>query len=251
MVIETQLSEGVFRIIFNRPKKHNAFDAAMIAAVSDAVHTIPAETRVVLFSGNGKSFCAGADVGYMRKQAESSEEENREDARKLAHMFEAIYLLPMPTIASVHGNVFGGGLGIVAACDMAIAADDARYCFSEVNLGIIPAVISPYVLRKTGVAFAKRYFLSGEVFSSASAAAAGLISESVTVADQAASLEKLLKAVTSAGQPAQKSAKRLLHAFENFEPFSRDQLIHELAKLRSSEDAQSRMKKFLEKSTRT
>ena len=128
------------------------------------------------------------------------------------------------------------------------AADDARYCFSEVNLGIIPAVISPYVLRKTGVAFAKRYFLSGEVFSSAAAAAAGLISESVAASDQAASLEKLLRAVTSAGQPAQKSAKRLLHAFENFEPFSRDQLIHELAKLRSSEDAQSRMKRFLEKS---
>lgn len=247
-MIETRFEQGVFHIALNRPEKHNAFDAAMIGAVSEAVHAVPAEARAVLFSGNGKSFCAGADIGYMRKQAESTEEENREDARKLAHMFETIYLLPMPTIASVHGNVFGGGLGIVAACDIAIAADDARYCFSEVNLGIIPAVISPYVLRKTGVAFAKRYFLSGEVFSSAAAAAAGLISESVAASDQAASLEKLLRAVTSAGQPAQKSAKRLLHAFENFEPFSRDQLIHELAKLRSSEDAQSRMKKFLEKS---
>lgn len=249
-MLETRFENGVFHIILNRPEKHNAFDAAMIAAVSEAVHGIPVETRAVLFAGNGKSFCAGADVGYMRKQAESSEDENREDARKLAHMFEAIYLLPMPTIANVHGNVFGGGLGIVAACDIAIAADDARYCFSEVNLGIIPAVISPYVLRKTGVAFAKRYFLSGEVFSSAAATAAGLISESFAFADQAAALEKLLKAVTSAGQPAQKSAKRLLHAFENFEPFSRDQLIHELAKLRSSEDAQSRMKKFLDKNAR-
>lgn len=247
-MIETRFEQGVYRITLNRPEKHNAFDAAMIGAVSEAVHAVPAEARAVLFSGNGKSFCAGADIGYMRKQAESTEEENREDARKLAHMFEAIYLLPMPTIASVHGNVFGGGLGIVAACDIAIAAADARYCFSEVNLGIIPAVISPYVLRKTGVTFAKRYFLSGEVFSSASAAAAGLISESAAASDQAASLEKLLKAVTSAGQPAQKSAKRLLHAFENFEPFSRDQLIHELAKLRSSEDAQLRMRKFLEKS---
>ncbi|MFO1472524.1 MAG: enoyl-CoA hydratase-related protein [Turneriella sp.] len=245
-MIETRFEQGVYRITLNRPEKHNAFDAAMIGAVSEAVHAVPAEARAVLFSGNGKSFCAGADIGYMRKQAESTEEENREDARKLAHMFEAIYLLPMPTIASVHGNVFGGGLGIVAACDIAIAADDARFCFSEVNLGIIPAVISPYVLQQTGVSFAKRYFLSGEA--SAAAAAAGLISESVAAADQAASLEKLLKAVTSAGQPAQKSAKRLLHAFENFEPFSRDQLIHELAKLRSSEDAQSRMKRFLEKS---
>lgn len=246
-MVETKFDNGVFRITLNRPEKHNAFDAAMIARFSEVLQEIPSETRVVLIAGNGKSFCAGADINYMRAQATFSEEQNREDARKLAHMFESIYLLPMPTVAAVHGNVFGGGLGIVAACDVAIATDDARFCFSEVNMGIIPALISPYVLRKTGVGFAKRYFLSAELFTTATAKAAGLISESAATDGLAAVVDKIVGALSAAGNQAQKSAKRLLHAYENFEPFSRDQLIHELAKLRASDDAQARMKKFLEK----
>ena len=246
-MIETRFEKDVYHIVLNRPEKHNAIDAAMIARLSEAVHEVPAEARAVLFTGNGKSFCAGADVAYMRAQAEAGEDVNREEARKLAHMFEAIYLLPMPTIAHVHGNVFGGGLGIVAACDMALATENARLCFSEVNLGIIPAVISPYVLRKTGVAFAKRYFLSGEVFTAEVARNASLVCEVFSEANASAQLEKLLKAVTGAGHGAQKSVKKLLHAFENFEPLSRDQLIFELAKLRATEDAQTRMKKFLER----
>lgn len=246
-MVETKFDNGIFRITLNRPEKHNAFDAAMIARFSEVLHEIPSETRVVLIAGNGKSFCAGADINYMRAQATFSEEQNREDARKLAHMFESIYLLPMPTVAAVHGNVFGGGLGIVAACDVAIATDDARFCFSEVNMGIIPALISPYVLRKTGVGFAKRYFLSAELFTTATAKAAGLISESAATDGLAAVVDKMVGALSAAGNQAQKSAKRLLHAYENFEPFSRDQLIHELAKLRASDDAQARMKKFLEK----
>lgn len=246
-MVETKFDNGVFRITLNRPEKHNAFDATMIARFSEVLHEIPSETRVVLIAGNGKSFCAGADINYMRAQATFSEEQNREDARKLAHMFESIYLLPMPTVAAVHGNVFGGGLGIVAACDVAIATDDARFCFSEVNMGIIPALISPYVLRKTGVGFAKRYFLSAELFTTATAKAAGLISESAATDGLAAVVDKMVGALSAAGNQAQKSAKRLLHAYENFEPFSRDQLIHELAKLRASDDAQARMKKFLEK----
>jgi len=246
-MVETRFDNGIFRITLNRPEKHNAFDAAMIARFSEVLHEIPSETRVVLIAGNGKSFCAGADINYMRAQATFSEEQNREDARKLAHMFESIYLLPMPTVAAVHGNVFGGGLGIVAACDVAIATDEARFCFSEVNMGIIPALISPYVLRKTGVGFAKRYFLSAELFTTATAKAAGLISESAATDGLAAVVDKMVGALSAAGNQAQKSAKRLLHAYENFEPFSRDQLIHELAKLRASDDAQARMKKFLEK----
>lgn len=246
-MVETKFDNGIFRITLNRPEKHNAFDAAMIARFSEVLHEIPSETRVVLIAGNGKSFCAGADINYMRAQATFSEEQNREDARKLAHMFESIYLLPMPTVAAVHGNVFGGGLGIVAACDVAIATDEARFCFSEVNMGIIPALISPYVLRKTGVGFAKRYFLSAELFTTATAKAAGLISESAATDGLAAVVDKMVGALSAAGNQAQKSAKRLLHAYENFEPFSRDQLIHELAKLRASDDAQARMKKFLEK----
>ena len=247
-MISTSFENSVYSITLNRPEKHNAFDAEMIKSVTGAVLEIPADARLVLFSGNGKSFCAGADISYMRAQAGFSEEQNREDAKKLAAMFEAIYQLPVPTVVYAQGNIFGGGLGILAACDIAIAAEDAKFCFSEVRLGIIPAVISPFVLRKTGVGFARRYFQSGEIFSAETAEKAGLISERISGSKSAETLAKLLAALTGAGRDAQKSAKRLLRSYENFEPMSRDQLIHELAKLRSSEDAQARMKDFLEKS---
>ena len=246
-MITTTFENSVYSVTLNRPEKHNAFDAETIKAVTTAVQATPAEARLVLFSGNGKSFCAGADVGYMRLQATFSEEQNREDAKKLSQMFEVIYEQSVPTVAYAHGNIFGGGLGILAACDIAIASDDAKFCFSEVKLGIIPAVISPFVLRKTGVGFARRYFQSGEIFSAETAEKAGLISERISGAKSAETLAKLLAALTAAGRDAQKSVKRLLRSYENFEPMSRDQLIHELAKLRSSEDAQSRMKDFLEK----
>jgi len=249
-MIESHFDSQIWHVTLNRPEKHNAFDAAMIAALSEALQSIPPEARLVLFSGKGKSFCAGADINYMRAQASYSEEQNRDDAKKLSAMFEFIYELPVPTVTLAQGNIFGGGLGILAACDIAIATENARFCFSEVKMGIIPAVISPYVLRKTTNAFAKRYFLSGEVFDSQVALRSGLISEIVAEAQAIETVDKICQSLIAAGQPAQRSAKRLMHAYENFEPMSRDQLIHELAKLRASEDAQSRMKQFLDKSIR-
>ncbi len=249
-MIESHLDSHTWHVTLNRPEKHNAFDAAMIAALSEALQSIPPEARLVLFTGRGKSFCAGADINYMRAQASYSEEQNRDDAKKLSAMFEFIYELPVPTVTLAQGNIFGGGLGILAACDIAIATENARFCFSEVKMGIIPAVISPYVLRKTTNAFAKRYFLSAEVFDSQVALRSGLISEIVAEAQASETVDKICQSLIAAGQPAQRSAKRLMHAYENFEPMSRDQLIHELAKLRASEDAQSRMKNFLERSTR-
>lgn len=246
-MITTGFENFVYSITLDRPEKHNAFDAEMIKSITEAVQKVPADTHLVLFSGNGKSFCAGADVNYMRAQATQSDEQNREDAKKLALMFEAIYQLAVPTVVYAHGNIFGGGLGILAACDIAIAEGEAKFCFSEVKLGIIPAVISPFVLRKTGVGFARRYFQSGEIFTAEIAEKAGLISERISGSKSAETLARLLAALTTASKDAQKSVKRLLRSYENFEPMSRDQLIHELAKLRSSEDAQSRMKDFLEK----
>lgn len=246
-MVETQFREQIYHITFNRPEKHNAFDAAMIAQITQAVHQVPAEARLVSFRGNGKSFCAGADISYMSKQANFTEEENREDARRLAQMFEAIYALPQPVVALAQGNVFGGGLGILATCDAVIATSDARFCFSEVRFGIIPAIISTYVFRKIGTAFARRYFLSAEVFDAASACSAGLISAHYPADQAEAEYIRLCDKIVSQGLLAQKSAKKLIHAYENFEPFSRDQLVHELAKLRASDDARMRMKSFLER----
>jgi methylglutaconyl-CoA hydratase len=128
-MVETQYREQIYRIILNRPEKHNALDAAMILRITQAVQEVPAEARLVLFRGNGKSFCAGADINYMSEQANFAENENREDARRLAHMFELIYELPQPTVVLAQGNIFGGGLGILAACDIALATSDARFCF--------------------------------------------------------------------------------------------------------------------------
>lgn len=249
-MIEKKLEGQIWHVTLNRPEKHNAFDAAMIASLGEALQSIPAEARLVLITGNGKSFCAGADINYMRAQAGYSEEQNRDDAKKLSAMFEFIYELPVPTVTYAQGNIFGGGLGILAACDIAIASDNARFCFSEVKMGIIPAVISPYILRKTTNAFAKRYFLSAEVFDAQVALRSGLIAEIVSESNANETVDRLCQSLISAGQQAQRSAKRLMHAYENFEPMSRDQLIHELAKLRSTEDAQTRMKTFLEKSSR-
>jgi methylglutaconyl-CoA hydratase len=249
MMIESRLEDQIWKVTLNRPEKHNAFDAGMIASLSSALQSMPAEARLVLITGNGKSFCAGADISYMRAQASYSEEQNRDDAKKLSAMFEFIYELPVPTVTYAQGNIFGGGLGILAACDIALAHESAKFCFSEVKMGIIPAVISPYVLRKTSNAFAKRYFLSAEVFDAQVALRSGLIAEVVPTEKAEETVQNLCKSLVSAGQQAQRSAKRLMHAYENFEPMSRDQLIHELAKLRSTEDAQARMKNFLGKTT--
>ncbi|HRP70845.1 MAG TPA: enoyl-CoA hydratase-related protein [Turneriella sp.] len=246
-MVLTTFESFIYRITLNRPEKHNAFDADMIEAVTSAVQATPSEARVIFFTGNGKSFCAGADINYMRAQALFSEARNRDDAKKLSQMFEAIYEQTLPTVVYAHGNIFGGGLGILAACDIAFAADDAKFCFSEVKLGIIPAVISPFVLRKTGVAFARRYFQSAEVFNSEVAQKVGLISEQLPSALAEEKTAQLLSQLVAAGSDAQRSVKKLLHAYETFEPLSRDQLIFELVKLRSSNDAQERMQRFLEK----
>ncbi|MBV6494167.1 MAG: 2,3-dehydroadipyl-CoA hydratase [Turneriella sp.] len=246
-MVQTTFENSVYNITLNRPEKHNAFDAAMIEAVTNAVQSAPPDARVVFFNGNGKSFCAGADINYMRAQALFSEERNRDDAKKLSQMFEVIYELQVPTVVYAHGNIFGGGLGIVAACDIALASEDARFCFSEVKLGIIPAVISPFVLRKTGVAFARRYFQSAEIFNAQTAQKAGLASECVAQSESLKKIKDVLTHIVDASRDAQRSVKKLLHAFENFEPMSRDQLIFELVKLRSSSDAQERMQKFLAK----
>ncbi|HNL54959.1 MAG TPA: enoyl-CoA hydratase-related protein [Turneriella sp.] len=250
-MVETRYREQVYEIILNRPEKHNAFDAEMIGRVTQAVHDVPAETRLVLFRGNGKSFCAGADINYMSQQASFTDDENREDARRLAHMFEMIYELPQPTVALAQGNIFGGGLGILAACDIALATSDARFCFSEVRLGIIPAIISTYVLRKTGTAFAKRYFLSAEIFDADTARASGLIADHFAPEQAEEACTRLCDTLVSQGLQAQKSIKKVLHAYENFEPFSRDQLVHELAKLRASDDARMRMASFLDRNKRS
>uniref|UniRef100_UPI0019807B60 enoyl-CoA hydratase-related protein n=1 Tax=Burkholderia sp. Ac-20379 TaxID=2703900 RepID=UPI0019807B60 len=164
-----------------RPEVRNAFNETMIAELTAAFVALDAHdgTRAVVLASEGPAFCAGADLNWMRKMAGYSDDENRADARRLARMLEAVYRCGKPVIARVHGDAYAGGVGLVAACDIAIAAEPARFCLSEARLGLIPATIAPYVVRALGERAARRYVLTAEVFDSARAAQLGLIHEAV------------------------------------------------------------------------
>lgn len=207
-----QAAGGVGRITLNRPERHNAFDDATIdelAAILDRVADDPA-VRVVVLSANGRSFSAGADLGWMKRTAAYSVADNEADALALAEMLSRLDTLPKPTVALVQGGAYGGGVGLVAACDMAVAADDAVFCLSEVKLGLIPSVISPYVLAAMGPRAARRYFLTAERFDAAEAHRLGLVHEVVPADGLAAAGERLTQALLAAGPEALAKAKDLI-----------------------------------------
>ena len=186
MLLTSIDDHGVARIVIDRPDRHNAFDEALIAALTDNFTTLgndPA-VRAIILSGNGKSFCAGADIGWMRRAAGWSEAENIADAMKLSAMLNAIDTCPKPVIARVHGVVAGGGVGLVACADMAVAIEGAQFRLSEVRLGLTPATISPFVIARIGAGQARRWFLTAECFGAAEAQRIGLTHE--TASDDAA-----------------------------------------------------------------
>ncbi len=177
---------GTARVTLARPERHNAFDEALIAALTETFTTLGGDrsVRAIVLAGAGKSFSAGGDIDWMRRAGGWNEAENRADAMKLSDMLEAIDTCPKPVIARVHGNVAGGGVGLVACADMAVATDGTRFRLSEVRLGLTPATISPYVVARIGPGAARRWFLTAEGFDAAQAKAMGLIAE--TAIDDAA-----------------------------------------------------------------
>jgi len=207
-----QVAGHVGRITLDRPDRHNAFDDAVIAelaAILDRVAADPA-VRVVVLAATGKSFSAGADLGWMKRMAALGVAENEADALALADMLARLDTLPKPTMALVQGGAYGGGVGLVAACDMAIAADDAVFCLSEVKLGLIPSVISPYVLAAMGARAARRYFLSAERFDAAEAHRLGLVHAVVPAAELPAAGGRLVASLLAAGPEALAKAKDLI-----------------------------------------
>jgi methylglutaconyl-CoA hydratase len=184
-MLELFRESAVLRLRLNRPALHNAFDAELIAELTAALIAAGADpaTRVVVLEGAGASFSAGADLNWMRGMATASEAENREDALALARLMRTLDELPKPTVARVHGAAFGGGVGLVACCDIAIAVDTAKFGLTEVKLGLVPAVISPYVVAAIGPRHARRLFVSGEIFEAADAARIGLVHQ-ITFADK-------------------------------------------------------------------
>lgn len=168
---------GVARITLNRPEVRNAMNAALIRDLTEAVETVGADeaVRAVILTGRGKGFCAGADLAWMRETADYSVEENYADSGRLGRMLDRLNTLPRPVIGLINGHTFGGGLGLVACCDIAIASSAAKFSLSEVRLGLTPATISPYVVRRIGQGHARRYFLTAEVFDAARAEEMGLV----------------------------------------------------------------------------
>ena len=222
-----------------RPDRRNAFDAAVIAELTEAFSDV-GDARAVVLTGDGPSFCAGADVDWMRSSIELSRDENVADALRLRAMLEAIDGCPAPVVAAVQGHALGGGAGLVACCDIVLAHADARFAFSEVKLGIVPAVISPFALAKIGPSAARRYFVTGEQFDAATALRIGLVHE--VVDDLAPGLDRVLGELSTAGPDAARAAKELART-----PHTALETAELIAAHRAGAEGQEGLRAFLEK----
>jgi methylglutaconyl-CoA hydratase len=227
------------RVTIARPERRNAFDAALIAELAAAFSDV-GDARVVILAGDGPSFCAGADVDWQRSAIDLSYDENVEDAMRLYGMMEAIDGCPAPVVARVQGYALGGGSGVVACCDVAIAGEDAVFGFSEVKLGIIPAVISPFVVPRIGAGAARRYFLTGERFDARTALRIGLVHE--VTGDLDAAVDRVVAELLTSGPEAAREAKRLVRE----RPTGVD-TAHIAARLRTSTEGQDGLRAFLER----
>jgi methylglutaconyl-CoA hydratase len=216
-MIDVTSRNAVAIVVLNRPDVHNAFNEALIAELTTALRTLDADpnVRAVVLAGAGASFCAGADLNWMKKMAGFRRAQNLADASALAKMLATLDALSKPTIARVHGAAFGGGAGLVACCDIAIGAQDATFAFSEARLGLIPAAISPYVVAAIGARAARRYFLSAERFSAAEAYRLGLLHDLALLEELDARINEVLGALLTAGPRAQAESKALLRAIVN------------------------------------
>ncbi|MBB3454105.1 methylglutaconyl-CoA hydratase [Rhizobium sp. BK313] len=241
---------GVAHLTLARPGKHNALSAELIDALTEAAYDLGrnANVRVVVLAGEGASFCAGGDLGWMRAQFDATRAERVAEARRLAMLFKALNELPKPLIARVHGNAFGGGIGILSVCDMAIAAATARFGLTEVRLGIIPATISPYVIARIGEAKARPLFLSGKIIDAWQAHAAGLLSRVVPEDALDEAIESEIRHLLAASPQAAARAKALARSLGV--PITDeliDRVITQLADTWETEEAREGLAAFFER----
>jgi len=237
--LKVESDDEILRVTLARAERRNAFDAALIAELTAAFREV-GDARTVLLSGEGESFCAGADVEWMRSSIDLTYEENVQDARRLRQMLEAVDGCPAPVVARVHGHALGGGCGLVACVDIAVAAERTQFAFSEVKLGIIPSVISPFALAKIGPSAARRYFVTGERFDAHTALRIGLVHEVAANVDEA--VERILAELRTAGPDAARAAKRLV--LERPEGLATERRI---AERRTGEEGQEGLRAFIEK----
>jgi methylglutaconyl-CoA hydratase len=249
-VLLTERDGGVLRLTLNRPEVRNAIDEELIAALTAAGRSAGDDRtlRAVVLAGQGKSFCAGADLTWMSKAIGYTREENRRDAEDLARMLETLNTLPVPLIGRVHGAALGGGAGLIAVCDIVVSSEDATFGFSEVKLGIIPAVISPYVIDKIGVSAARALFLTGMRFSARRARRLGLVHDIVAEGDLDDTIDGYLNEIFTAGPGAIAAAKALIREVSGSRTADVIGLTTSgIAEQRVSDEGQEGMKAFLEK----
>jgi methylglutaconyl-CoA hydratase len=238
---------GVATITLNRPERHNAFDDALIAALHEALHDTT--VRALVLTGAGPSFSAGADLDWMRRVARYTRQDNEADAEALADMMQALADFPKPTIAMVQGAAYGGGVGLVACCDIAIASEQAVFCLSEVKLGLIPAVISPYVIDAIGARQARRYFQTAEIITAPIAQKLGLVHEVVPHEKLATTQHAILHALLKGAPRAQAEVKALVRfcGTETDPQALRRHTIQAIAARRTSDEGQNGIEAFLGK----
>jgi methylglutaconyl-CoA hydratase len=249
--IRIDVQGHVATVTLVRPEVRNAFNDEVIAELSQAFTTLgdDARVRAIVLAAEGPAFCAGADLNWMRRMADYTREENLRDAAQLAFMLRTIYECPKPTIARVQGDVYAGGMGLVAACDMAVSVDTAHYCLSEVKLGLIPATISPYVIRAMGPRAAHRWFLTAERFSAAEAHRIGFVHEVVSAERLDATVAELLKALISASPHAVKACKQLVQdvAERDITRLLIERTVEGIADIRASDEGKEGVQSFLQK----
>jgi len=244
---------GVLTLRMDRPQVHNAFDARMIDEMTTALRAADQDdaVRMVVITGTGACFSAGADLNWMRSLVSASREENERDALRLADLMRSLNYLSKPTLARINGAAFGGGVGLIAACDISIAADNARFGLTEVRLGLVPAVISPYVIRRIGETYARRYFLTAERFDSLQACAIGLVQQTVGIEQLDTAVEDIVGQVLLGGPKAVAHGKRLVFEIAGHGAAEQKTLDEKTARLiadlRVSEEGQEGLAAFLEK----
>lgn len=249
-LIHVEREGALARVWLNRPEVHNALSPELGAALATAMHDLAHDdsVRCVVLGGRGPSFCAGADIGAMKESATATFEQNLAEAEKLGGTFAALGDFPKPVVARVHGGVLGGGVGFTCACDIVVASDDAKFGLTEVRLGIVPGLISPYVIRRLGDRVARELMLTGERFDAATAQRLGLVNYVVTAGELDAKVNERVGELLKGGPQAQKRIKMLLELWSDspWEEY-RSALPRTLAEVRSGAEARDGLGAFLEK----
>lgn len=248
--IRCETRGSVVKVILNRPEVHNAFNDSMITELLKVFRKLheARDIRVVVFTGEGKSFCAGADLNWMKRVKDYSFEENLRESLDISELMYSIYSLPLPTIARVNGAAVGGGMGFVATCDIAVAASDARFSLSEVKLGLVPACISPYVIRKAGEGACREFMLTGERLTAEKAMRLGLVNEVVEPVELDNAVSGFVERLISSGPNAIAICKELLRKVPAMSLDEAKKMTADaIANLRVSDEGQEGMRAFLEK----